>query len=241
MRKFASAVNEKLLNAGTPLLLMGIQWLYLWLFPWYKTYLENPAWGHNFVMSLAFFAVGLAYFSRKLLTDILSFIAAALIIPTTFGLIASSTSSIISSALVLLIIVDIIFERGYPLFQSTNSSAVDWLKKYLICFSYVLLVSLPPCYFLVELGAGTCDADLDSILFNIALLPFIILLLLERLPMAKNKVIVGRLGFFWGMLTMVVILAFMVDQPETLPNLVLSSLVTAAGLAALLLEGWSWE
>lgn len=236
MGRLVRAINEKFINGGTPLLLMGAQWLYLWLFLWYKTYLEDPRWGHNYVMSLAFLAVGLAYFNRRLLSDILSLIAAALVIPASLALLPHSITSVISATLVMLIIVDIIIERRNPLFiQMTTSSVVAWLKKYLLCFSFVLLVSLPPCYFLVELAAGTCDSDIDSMLFDVALLPFIILLLLEKLPIVKNKVLVKRSGFFWGMITMVVILSLMIDQPEVLPNLIFTALVTLAGLATLLM------
>ena len=94
MSRFVRAIDEKLLNGGTPLLLMGTQWLYLWLFIWYKTYLEDPRWGHNYVMSLAFLAVGLAYFNRRLLSDILSVIAAALVIPASLALLPHSISHI---------------------------------------------------------------------------------------------------------------------------------------------------
>ena len=242
MGRLVKAINEKYLNGGTPLLLMGAQWLYLWLFLWYKTYLEDPRWGHNYVMSLGFLAVGLAYFNRRLLTDILSLFAAALVIPASLALFPHGITSLINATLVLLIVVDIIIERRNPLFvQMATSSIAVWLKKYLSCFSYVLLVSLPPCYFFVELAAGTCEKDIDSMLFDIALIPFVILLVLEKLPVVKNKVLLKRLGFFWGMLTMVVILSLMMDQPETLPNLIFTALVTVAGLAALLMTGRARE
>ncbi len=218
-------------------MLMGTQWLYLWLFIWYKTYLEDSRWGHNFVMSLAFLAVGLAYFNRRLLSDIFALIAACLVIPASLALAPHSITSVVSATLVLLIVVDIIIERRRPLFvQKVTSSSINWLNKYLLCFSYVLLVSLPPCYFLVELATGTCDADIDSMLFDIALVPFVILLLLEKLPLVKNKALLRGLGFFWGMIMMVVILSFMIDQPETLPNLIISGLVTIMGLVALLVK-----
>jgi hypothetical protein len=240
LSKLVRTINERFLNGGTPLILMGAQWLYLWLFIWYKTFLEDQRWGHNFVMSLAFLAVGLAYFNRRLLSDILAVIAAALVIPASLALLPHNITSIFSSALILLIVVDIIVERRNPLFfKKAASSAIGWFKKYLLCFSYILLVSLPPCYFLVELAAGTCDSDIDSILFDVALLPFVILLLLEKIPLGVNKVLVKRIGFFWGMITMVVILSLMIDQPETLPNLIVTSLVTLAGLTTLLITSKS--
>ena len=42
MSKLARVVVSNFINVGTPLLLMGVLWLYLWVFPWYKAYLTEP-------------------------------------------------------------------------------------------------------------------------------------------------------------------------------------------------------
>ena len=60
---------------------MGILWLWLWVFPWYKAYVAEPHWGHNYAEALAFICVGLSYFNRRLLSDWLALLAALGVIP----------------------------------------------------------------------------------------------------------------------------------------------------------------
>ena len=53
MNRFIGFFQDRLLNSGTALVLMGAQWLYLWVFPWYQSYLRNPHWGHNYAEAIA--------------------------------------------------------------------------------------------------------------------------------------------------------------------------------------------
>ena len=56
MRNWAKIIATKYVNVGTPLVLMGALWLYLWVFPWYEAYVYDPRWGHNYAEALAFLA-----------------------------------------------------------------------------------------------------------------------------------------------------------------------------------------
>ena len=41
MNNRARTAATKYINVGTPLVLMGALWLYLWVFPWYEAYAEK--------------------------------------------------------------------------------------------------------------------------------------------------------------------------------------------------------
>lgn len=86
MRHWLAKWTHRLLNGGTPLLLMGSQWLYLWVFPWHRAYLSDPRWGHNYAEAIAFVAAGVSYFNRRLASDVLTLLAALLVIPASLEL-----------------------------------------------------------------------------------------------------------------------------------------------------------
>ena len=115
MNRFIGFFQDRLLNSGTALVLMGAQWLYLWVFPWYQSYLRNPHWGHNYAEAIAFLAVGLAYFNRRLLSHVLAFVATLLIIPASLELLPHSLTAIIGAVLVTIVIIDIIVTRTAPI------------------------------------------------------------------------------------------------------------------------------
>ncbi len=118
MSKWAGLFVEKYLNGGTALILMGTQWLYLWTFPWYQSYINNPHWGHNYAEAIAFLAIGLAYFNRRLLSYILAFLATLLVIPASLELVPHSMTAIIGASLLVLTILDILpdeYIEGTPI------------------------------------------------------------------------------------------------------------------------------
>ncbi|MGD8997555.1 MAG: hypothetical protein PVH80_05555, partial [Anaerolineae bacterium] len=90
MSNWARTITKKYLNIGTPLVLIGSLWLYLWVFQWYDAYLYDPRWGHNYLEAAAFLVAGLAYFNRRLISHYLSLVAAVMIVPVSLELLPHS-------------------------------------------------------------------------------------------------------------------------------------------------------
>ncbi len=236
MNDWARTTVTKYLNVGTPLVLMGALWLYLWVFPWHQAYVYDPRWGHNYAEALAFLAVGLAYFNRRFMSDVLVFLAATLIIPASLELLPHPVTAIVGGVLVALIILDMIIERGREndLGQPSNKRLRFWLKNHLLRFAYIMLGHLALTYFLVRLPGGTYETELVTKVYDGMLVPFIILALLEGSVRALGGIPTARLGFFWGMLTMLVSLILLINQSETWVCLGITVVVSALAIAALL-------
>jgi hypothetical protein len=238
MRKLANIVTEKLINGGFPLLLMGIFWLGLWLFPWFQEYVQNPHWGHNFSESMAFLSVGLAYYNRRFLSYVFSALAAALIIPVSLELLPHNITAVTSAILIGLIIIDVIVERKrqVDLLQASSPHTSAWLRKYLPCFSYIFLATLALSYFLIRVPRGTYETDPDTVVFDALLLPLVAILLIEKLTEKPKRTWPAIAAFFSGMGVMIILLIMLSDQPETWPVLAFMLLVTCLALIALLVS-----
>ena len=238
MRKPADFFCEKLLNGGTALVLMGALWLYLWVFPWYISYKSDPHWGHNYAEAMAFLAVGIAYFNRRLLSYILAFVTAIIIIPTALELLPHYVTAIINAVLLLLIILDTVIEWKfkYDIFHPSNKQLGFWLKKHIPRFSYIMLAHMALLYFLVRLPMGTYETDLVTRVYDGMLFPFIILLLLEDMPGIFNGTLARYLSYFWGMSAMIVSLALLSHQPETWPVMAITLIFTLLGIIALVFK-----
>jgi hypothetical protein len=235
MNRFVRFFHDRLLNGGTALVLMGSQWLYLWVFPWYQSYVHNPHWGHNYAEAIAFLALGLAYFNRRLVSYVLAFIATLLVIPASLEILPHSLTATIGGAMAMAVIVDIIVERRrrYDLGQTANRQLNYWLKKHLPRFSFIMLAHIAFIYFLVRLIAGTYETDLVTKVFDGMLIPFVLLLLFEDMAGIFNERRAKSLSFFWGMSTMIVLLGILSNQPETRPLLTFSVVVTILGIITL--------
>lgn len=231
MNKLVRFGAQKCINGGLPLLLMGMLWLGFWLFAWYSAYLVDPRWGHNYAFSIAFLAVGLAYYNRRLLSDIFALLAAAMVIPTALELLPVTMTAITNAVLTFLVILDTIIEKGRPddLFHPGGTRVVAWFKKYLPCLSYIMLASMAVIYFLIRVPAGTWETDMDTVVFDALLLPYVVLLVVEKLTDVKETW-PGLLAFFFGMSIMIGLLIMMADQPETWLALAFVSIVTLLGL-----------
>jgi hypothetical protein len=234
MDNWAKTVVERYVNAGTSLVLMGAQWLYLWVFPWYGAYVSDPHWGHNYAQSLAFLAVGLAYFSGRLVSDALALLASILIIPSALELLPHPVTAIAGGVLAALIILDMVVERGRKedLGQPANRRWSFWLKGHVLRFAYVMLGHLALIHFFVRLPGGTYETDLVTIVYNGMSLPFLTLALLDESLRGRWATLVKRVGFFWGMLTMIVALIILSHQPETLVCLGITLVTTAIAIVA---------
>jgi hypothetical protein len=235
MNNWARTAATKYINVGTPLVLMGAMWLYLWVFPWYEAYVYDPHWGHNYAEALAFLAVGLAYFNRRLISDMLALLAATLIIPASLELLPHPVTAIAGGVLVALIILDMIVERGRKddLGQPSNRRLNFWLKRHLLRFAYVMLGHLALIYFLVRLPGGTYETELVTKVYDGMLIPFVLVALLEGSVRALGGIPMARLGFFWGMLTTLVSLILLSNQSETWVVLGITIVVTVLAIIAL--------
>jgi hypothetical protein len=238
MYKWIEIILDKYINGGTALVLMGGQWLYLWVFPWYIAYINDPQWGHNYAEAIAFLAVGLAYFSRRSLSHVLAFLATLLIIPASLELLPHPMTAITGAVLLVLVILDMIIERRRKkdLLQLPGQPLNFWVKKHVPRFSYLMLGHMALIYFLVRLPLGTYETDLVTKVYDGMLIIFIILILLEDMSGIVDGILVKRMTFFWGMITMIVSLILLFDQPETWPTLALTLLVTLIGVTALLIK-----
>lgn len=235
MPKWYKTVVEKYVNAGTPLVLMGAMWLYLWAFPWRAAYFGDPRWGHNYAESMAFLAVGLAVFNGRLVSDWLSLLSALLIVPVSLELWPVPVTAALAAVLALLVIVDMIVERGRreDLLQPANRRLTFWLKRHLLRFAFLMLAHLALIYFFVRLPFGTYEDELVTKVYDAMLIVFMILAMLEGAVKQLWKVPTPTLSFFWGMLMMIVSLILLFWQPETRILLVLTLAATAVGIVAL--------
>jgi hypothetical protein len=226
--------EEKCVNGGLPLVLMGTLWLLLWLFPWFQDYIGDNRWGHNYAESMAFLSVGLAYFNRKFFSDVLALLATLLIIPASLELIPPYVTAILAAVIVAFIIADIVAERKRS-YSAASNQVTMFVQRYFPLFLYVLLAALPMIYFLVRVPAGTWETDIDTILFDALILPFLISLIIENITVRFKK-LMKRICFFLGLGVMIVVLYFMLDEPVTWPVLGFVCLVFALGLISIWLK-----
>jgi hypothetical protein len=96
-----------------------------------------------------------------------------------------------------------------------------------------MLGHLALTYFLVRLPAGTYETDLVTKVYDGMLIPFVLLALLEGSVRALGGIPTAQLGFFWGMLTMIVSLILLANQPETWVVLAITVIVTVLAIVAL--------
>jgi hypothetical protein len=150
----------------------------------------------------------------------------------------SDLTTIPGVVLLLLIFLDMLAEgkKSYAWFSDTQKGLSDWLKKYFLCLAFLFLAGIAIIYFAVRLPGGTYDSDIDTLLFDALLLPFLAFLLLDRLGKPGRTEVFRTAGFFWGMLIMVGILILMSDEPETWPLLAVSLVATLLGALAILVN-----
>jgi hypothetical protein len=238
MDNWATAITKKYINVGTALVLIGGLWLYLWVFQWYDAYLYDPRWGHNYLEAAAFLIAGLAYFNRRLVSHVLSLIAATMIVPVSLELLPHSTTAIVGAALIVLTIVDMLVERGREtdLAQPANPRLSFFLERHLPRFTYIMLAHLALIYFFVRLPAGTYETDLVTKVYDAALIPLAALALLDGTVKKLGAIPVPRLTFFWGMGTIIVSLILLINQPETWVCMGIAVIATAVAIVALILD-----
>lgn len=237
MRALATRLTSKYMNGGSVLVWMGILWLYLWLIPWYQSFVNNPHWGHNYAEAGAFLILGLAYYNKRLISDFLALFAVILVIPASLELLPHFITAISSGLILILAITDMIVERKREedLWRPNQPQKMFWYKKHIPRFSYIMLAHIALVYFLVRLPLGTYETELVTKVFDGMLFPVMLLLILEDMPALFNPKWARIPGFFWGMLTVIVSLVILANQNETIPLLVLSIIFTIIAVIMLIL------
>jgi hypothetical protein len=235
MNRLLRVLVERFVNAGTPLLLMGSMWLFLWAVPWRAAYVADPHWGHNYAEALAFLCVGLAYYSRRFLAELLALLASLLVIPAALELLPHPLTAVAGGLLAALILVDGAVERGRKddLAQPANRRLAFWLKKHTLRFALLMVAHIALLYFFVRLPAGTYETELVTKVFDGLLLVYVVLALMEGAVPVVGGVPLPLLGFFWGMGTIVIALAILSAQPVVWPFLAFSVLVSALAIVGL--------
>jgi hypothetical protein len=239
MNSLARTIARRYINVGTPLVLMGAMWLYLWSVQWRQYYFDDPRWGHNYLEAAAFLIVGLAYFSRRLLSDAIALIAAILIVPVSLELLPHNATAIAGAAMIVLTIIDMVIERkrDTDILQPSNKRWSFWLKGHLLRFALVMVAHLSLIFFLVRVPAGSYEKDeLVTWVFDGAMIVVAILGLLDGAVKRLGSISVPLLGFSAGMATIIassVILLFKGDA-VLWPILAITIVVTAAGIVALI-------
>ena len=144
----------------------------------------------------------------------------------------------VSKRPVALIILDWIVERKreQDLGQPGSKRLFFWLKKHVPRFSFIMLGHLPLIYFIVRLPLGTYETDLVTKVYDGMVVPFVILALLEGSVSSLGSLSIPKLGFFWGMLTIIVSLILLFSQPETWVCMAITVAVTVIGIVALVAE-----
>ncbi|MFL7792332.1 MAG: hypothetical protein AB8I69_09350 [Anaerolineae bacterium] len=236
MKDLSQALVKKYVNVGTPLVLMGGLWLYLWVFWWYGAYVAEPHWGHNYLEAAAFLIVGLAYYNRRLISDLIALTATTLIVPVSLEMLPHWATAITGGVLIVLTIVDMLVEREreIDLLQPANRRLSFWLKGHVLRFAFIMLAHLSLIYFFVRLPGGTYETDLVTKVFDAALIPIAILGLLDGAVKKLGSVSVPQLGFFAGMASLIASLVILIGQPETWVCMAIVLFVTVAAVVALI-------
>ncbi len=206
------------LDIGTGLIMTGLFWLYLWLFPHFPAYLSDPRWAHNFAFPLILLTIGVAYKEKKLSTDLVAALSAFMVIPTESGVLSGVHSTIIVSVLLVIILLLIAVERGRKrellFFQHRWRR---WLKKHLLTFSYLFLMHMAFIYWFTRVLFGEpAEVNLPSEMpwdpvhwgtaaYNILVIPFGLIGMAERFRgTLRRRISALKLGYWWSLLIIIV-------------------------------------
>jgi hypothetical protein len=237
MNSLARKISEKYINVGTPLVLMGAMWLYLWVVHWMDAYFYDPRWGHNYLEASAFLIVGLAYFNRRLISDLIALVAATLIVPVALELLPHWATAIAGGVMIVLTIIDMVVERGRDtdLLQPANKRWRFWLKGHLLRFALVMIAHMSLIFFLVRVPADSYEKnELVTWVFDGAMIMIAILGLLDGAVKKLGAISVPVMGFFAGMAAILASLVILTldNHPETWILSGITVVATIVGIAA---------
>lgn len=213
---FKEKLNENM-DIGAGLILTGLFWLSLWLFPFYPAFISDPRWAHNFAYPLILITIGIAYKGKKMSSDIFAAISAFMIIPTETGMISGMLSTKISIVLLAAVISLIVVEKSRKqellFFQHRWRR---WLKKHLITFAFLFLLHMPFIYWFTRVMFGEpAEVNLPpeppsdpthwgTALYNILVMPFGLIGMAERLRgRLRRKIYFSKLGYWWSLMIII--------------------------------------
>jgi hypothetical protein len=203
---------DKALTSNNGLLLQGIAWLIFWLGPAFYLFREDPRWGHNFALPVIFITVGLAFYFRKISCQLVAVISSFSIVPTLLAFWSWSTATGIALGSLGLLIILHFAENGRDSeLVRPNPRLNAWLKLHLMTFAYIGLGHMSLIFFLVRwFNSGSFSSFLpfehhvSTSIFNAMLFILIFFAILERFVRKIGNFQVGKVGFSWALLMMVV-------------------------------------
>jgi bacterioferritin len=209
--------TNKHLDIGLGLILTGVFWLYLWLFPHFPAFIEDPRWAHNFAYPLILITLGIAYKGRKMSTDLIAAISTFMIIPTETGVITGIQSTTVSAILLVITGILIGVEKGRDqelLFFDHRWRR--WLKKHLLALAFLFLIHMAFIYWFTRVLFGDPFAanlppeppwepsHWGTALYNVLVIPFGVIGMGERFRgTLRRHITTFRIGYWWSLLIII--------------------------------------
>ncbi|MCW4032649.1 MAG: ferritin-like domain-containing protein [Candidatus Bathyarchaeota archaeon] len=243
---------KRFTDIGAGLILMGMFWLYLWLFPHLSSYLSDPRWAHNFAFPIILITIGVAYKAKKLSSSLVAALSAFLIIPTEAGAISGIQSTYVALILLIIMAVLILIEKGRKqelLFSHHRWR--NWLKIHFLTLAFLFLLHMPFIYWVSRAFFGEpMEVNLPpeppwdpmhwgTALFNILIIPFGLFGMAERLRGSfRRKLRVSKLAYWWAL--MITILGILLlGMSSSAWNIY--GLPLAVTIAILLISLWAYK
>ncbi|MCL7412543.1 MAG: hypothetical protein M8353_02875 [ANME-2 cluster archaeon] len=202
---------DTVLTSNNGLLIQGIAWLIFWLGPAFYLFREDPRWGHNFALPIIFITVGSAFYFRKNSCQLIAVISSFSIVPTLLAFWSWSTATGIALGFLGLMIILHFAEKGRESeLVRPNPRLNAWLKLHLMTFAYIGLAHMSLIFFLVRwFNSGPFSTYLpfehyiSTSIFNAMLFILVFLAILERFVRKIGTLQVGKVGFSWAILMMI--------------------------------------
>jgi bacterioferritin len=200
-------------NIGTGLILTGLFWLYFWVFPWFQSFVQDPRWAHNFAYPLILIIIGIAYYGRKLSTDLVAVVSAFMIIPTESGVLSGLQSTYAVIALLIILLILLAMERGREqelmFFQHRWRR---WFKKHFLIFAFLFMMHMAFIYWFSRAFFGEPvpanlpnesalnPADWATATYNILVLPLGLIGMAEKFRGTLRRTVTRtKLGYWWSL------------------------------------------
>ncbi len=202
---------DKVMTSSNGILIQGITWLIFWIGPAFYLFREDPRWGHNFALPIIFVTVGLAFYFRKISCQLVAVISAFLIVPSMLAFWSWSIATGIAIGLLGIMIILYLAEKGRESeLVHPNPRLNAWLKIHLMTFAYIGLAHMSLVFFLVRWFNPEpfsiylpAEHHISTSIFNAMLFILVFLAILERFVRKVGKYQVGKVGFIWAMLMMI--------------------------------------